>query len=94
MGGGHAWGRLRAGTASCTYCAAGRSLPPRPPTFANGICGSTGGFSYLLPTNHCRLLAGLDHPHILSFYEAFVESHHLFLVTELAAGGDLAALLG
>jgi hypothetical protein len=41
----------------------------------------------------CRLLASLEHPNVLSFYEAFAEHQHLFVVTELAIGGDLAALL-
>ncbi|KAI7839777.1 hypothetical protein COHA_006577 [Chlorella ohadii] len=44
--------------------------------------------------NEIRLMAAADHPNLLTFHEAFVERAQLFVVTELAPGGDLGALLG
>lgn len=39
-------------------------------------------------------MAAADHPNLLTFHEAFVERAQLFVITELAPGGDLGALLG
>jgi len=55
----------------------------------SGICNPI----HYLPTA-CRLMAAADHPNLLTFHEAFVERAQLFVVTELAPGGDLGALLG
>lgn len=41
-----------------------------------------------------RLMAAADHPNLLSFHEAFIDAGQLYVVTELAPGGDLGALLG
>ena len=48
----------------------------------------------LLAAAACRLMAAADHPNLLTFHEAFVERAQLFVITELAPGGDLGALLG
>lgn len=39
-------------------------------------------------------MAAADHPNLLSFHEAFIDAGQLYVVTELAPGGDLGALLG
>ncbi|KAL4444132.1 hypothetical protein ABPG75_011869, partial [Micractinium tetrahymenae] len=40
-----------------------------------------------------RLLASLDHPNIISYYEAFCDHDQLCVVTELVTGGDLGSFL-
>ena len=41
-----------------------------------------------------HILASLDHPFIVRYYDSFVESHKLFLVMEYAPNGTLATVLG
>jgi len=43
--------------------------------------------------NEVRLLASVAHPHIIKYYEAFVEASKLYIVTELVRDGDLFAKL-
>jgi len=43
--------------------------------------------------NEVRLLASVSHPNIIKYYEAFVESSKLYIVTELVRDGDLFAKL-
>lgn len=38
-------------------------------------------------------MAAVEHPNLVSYREAWVEGGQLFLVVELAGGGDLGALL-
>lgn len=40
-----------------------------------------------------RLLASLDHPNIISYYEAFCDHDQLCVVTELVMGGDLGSFI-
>lgn len=40
-----------------------------------------------------RLLASLEHPNLMRYYEAFVDEQQLFIVTELVPKGDLGTLL-
>jgi len=39
--------------------------------------------------NEVRLLASVSHPNIIKYYEAFIESGKMFIVTELVRDGDL-----
>merc|ERR1711934_237490 len=39
--------------------------------------------------NEVRLLASVNHPNIVKYYEAFVENSKLYIVTELVRDGDL-----
>ena len=41
-----------------------------------------------------HILASLEHPFIVRYYDSFVESHKLFLVMEYAPNGTLATVLG
>eukprot|EP00656_Telonema_subtile_P057148 TRINITY_DN9331_c0_g1_i12.p1 TRINITY_DN9331_c0_g1~~TRINITY_DN9331_c0_g1_i12.p1 ORF type:complete len:558 (-),score=64.10 TRINITY_DN9331_c0_g1_i12:288-1961(-) len=41
--------------------------------------------------NEIQILASLHNPYIVKFYEAFIESDSLFIVTDYAAQGDLLA---
>ena len=43
--------------------------------------------------NEIRVLASIQGAHVITFYEAFVESDILYIVTELATHGDLLAYL-
>ncbi|XP_010768100.1 serine/threonine-protein kinase ULK4-like [Notothenia coriiceps] len=45
-------------------------------------------------TNHVRLSQDLDHPNIVSFYEWYETSNHLWLVVELCTGGSLESIIG
>ncbi|KAM7382570.1 hypothetical protein PAMP_002296 [Pampus punctatissimus] len=45
-------------------------------------------------TNHVRLSHDLDHPNIVSFYEWYETSNHLWLVVELCTGGSLESVIG
>ncbi|KAM4633819.1 serine/threonine-protein kinase ULK4 [Polymixia lowei] len=45
-------------------------------------------------TNHVRLSRDLSHQNIMSFYEWYETSNHLWLVVELCTGGSLEALIG
>ncbi|XP_008297423.1 serine/threonine-protein kinase ULK4 [Stegastes partitus] len=44
-------------------------------------------------TNHVRLSRDLDHPNIVSFYEWYETSSHLWLVVELCTGGSLESVI-
>uniref|UniRef100_A0A8C6UVP2 Unc-51 like kinase 4 n=1 Tax=Neogobius melanostomus TaxID=47308 RepID=A0A8C6UVP2_9GOBI len=44
-------------------------------------------------TNHVRLSHDFDHPNIVSFYEWYETSNHLWLVVELCTGGSLESLV-
>uniref|UniRef100_A0A3Q1EW38 Unc-51 like kinase 4 n=1 Tax=Acanthochromis polyacanthus TaxID=80966 RepID=A0A3Q1EW38_9TELE len=44
-------------------------------------------------TNHVRLSRDLDHPNIVSFYEWYETSSHLWLVVELCTGGSLESIV-
>ncbi|XP_041648459.1 serine/threonine-protein kinase ULK4 [Cheilinus undulatus] len=44
-------------------------------------------------TNHVRLSLDLDHPNIVSFYEWYETSNHLWLVVELCTGGSLYSVI-
>ncbi|XP_042280032.1 serine/threonine-protein kinase ULK4 isoform X1 [Thunnus maccoyii] len=44
-------------------------------------------------TNHVRLSHDLDHPNIVSFYEWYETSNHLWLVVELCTGGSLESVI-
>ncbi|KAK5892707.1 hypothetical protein CesoFtcFv8_013061 [Champsocephalus esox] len=48
----------------------------------------------LVITNHVRLSQDLDHPNIVSFYEWYETSNHLWLVVELCTGGSLESIIG
>jgi len=39
------------------------------------------------------LLKDLDHPNIIKLHTSFVENDHLYLVLELANGGDMLKLI-
>ncbi len=41
-----------------------------------------------------RLMAAVEHPNLVTYREAWVERGQLFVVVELASGGDLGTLLG
>lgn len=43
--------------------------------------------------NEIRVLASVGGPHVITFYEAFVDSDILYIVTEFAGQGDLLAYL-
>ncbi|KAM9352888.1 serine/threonine-protein kinase ULK4 [Symphorus nematophorus] len=45
-------------------------------------------------TNHVRLSHDLYHPNIVSFYEWYETSNHLWLVVELCTGGSLESVIG
>ncbi|KAM6995354.1 serine/threonine-protein kinase ULK4 [Tautogolabrus adspersus] len=45
-------------------------------------------------TNHVRLSLELKHPNIVSFYEWYETSNHLWLVVELCTGGSLESVIG
>ncbi|KAM7420340.1 hypothetical protein PAMA_014859 [Pampus argenteus] len=45
-------------------------------------------------TNHVRLSHDLDHPNIVSFYEWYETSNHLWVVVELCTGGSLESVIG
>ncbi|KAF7654012.1 hypothetical protein LDENG_00075810 [Lucifuga dentata] len=45
-------------------------------------------------TNHVRLTSDMKHPNIVSFYEWYETSSHLWLVVELCTGGSLEAVIG
>lgn len=40
-----------------------------------------------------RLLASLQHPNIITYYEAFADHDKLCVVTELVMGGDLGSFI-
>lgn len=40
-----------------------------------------------------RLLASLQHPNIISYFEAFCDHDRLCVVTELVMGGDLGSYI-
>lgn len=44
-------------------------------------------------TNHVRLSHDLEHPNIVSFYEWYETSNHLWLVVELCTGGSLESVV-
>ncbi|XP_054869601.1 serine/threonine-protein kinase ULK4 isoform X2 [Amphiprion ocellaris] len=44
-------------------------------------------------TNHVRLSRDLEHPNIISFYEWYETSSHLWLVVELCTGGSLESII-
>uniref|UniRef100_A0A4W6EF48 Unc-51 like kinase 4 n=1 Tax=Lates calcarifer TaxID=8187 RepID=A0A4W6EF48_LATCA len=44
-------------------------------------------------TNHVRLSHDLDHPNIVSFYEWYETSNHLWLVVELCTGGSMESVI-
>nr|XP_029133362.1 serine/threonine-protein kinase ULK4 [Labrus bergylta] len=44
-------------------------------------------------TNHVRLSLDLKHPNIVSFYEWYETSNHLWLVVELCTGGSLESVI-
>lgn len=45
------------------------------------------------PVSSCRVLASLEHPCLCRYCEAWVEAGQLFIVTDLATGGDLGTML-
>ncbi|KAM3873467.1 serine/threonine-protein kinase ULK4 [Diretmus argenteus] len=45
-------------------------------------------------TNHVRLSRDLNHQNIVSFYEWYETSNHLWLVVELCTGGSLEVVIG
>ncbi|XP_028281168.1 serine/threonine-protein kinase ULK4 isoform X2 [Parambassis ranga] len=44
-------------------------------------------------TNHVRLSQDLNHPNIVSFYEWYETSNHLWMVVELCTGGSLKSVV-
>lgn len=40
-----------------------------------------------------RLLASLNHPNIIAYYEAFCDHDKLCVVTEIVQGGDLGTFI-
>ncbi|KAI5618130.1 serine/threonine-protein kinase ULK4 [Silurus asotus] len=44
-------------------------------------------------TNHVRLAHDLKHDHVVSFYEWYETSNHLWMVVELCTGGSLQAVI-
>ncbi|KAM6967538.1 serine/threonine-protein kinase ULK4 [Aplochiton taeniatus] len=45
-------------------------------------------------TNHVRLTHDMNHENVVSFYEWYETSNHLWLVVELCTGGSLEAVIG
>jgi serine/threonine protein kinase len=39
--------------------------------------------------NEIKIFKEMDHPHIIKYYDSFVNNEYLFIVMEYAAGGDL-----
>lgn len=44
--------------------------------------------------NEVRLLASIRHPHVVQYYEAYMDGEYLCLVMDAMVGGDLASLYG
>ncbi|KAM8734994.1 serine/threonine-protein kinase ULK4 isoform 1-T2 [Acanthopagrus schlegelii] len=55
------------------------------------ICADKAGRPHI--TNHVRLSHDLNHPNIVSFYEWYETSNHLWLVVELCTGGSLESVI-
>jgi len=47
----------------------------------------------LVVLREVRLLAAVDHPHVVSYKESFIEAGKLHIVMELCAGGDVHSML-
>jgi serine/threonine protein kinase len=43
--------------------------------------------------NEIKILANLDHPNIVNYYETFENDNSFFIVTEYCPGGDLFDLI-
>lgn len=72
--------------------------------WAARCCGDRRPWPPPHPTLHTRtrtsysppssLMAAVEHPNLVAYREAWVERRQLFVVVELASGGDLGTLLG
>lgn len=49
--------------------------------------------SLKLAMKEVAVLKSLNHPHIIKYFDSFADDHHLYIVMEYAAKGDLHALL-